>query len=177
MSPLLFLHRVWGGVEAGWASRMHPRPCTTRCRSRDPSPPAEPTKRNLQEKPVGVGDTLPFLLSNWGCEEKSSSHQREKLPLVPRPFFSPCRSPDPVLTIHGGTPSGALRFFPILLSSQEILVKNWAQSKQRGIHRTTAFYSSSHPWLKLSASSDCTKTQDCSSKERGKKAAWSLRWK
>lgn len=110
-------------------------------------------------------ERLCLLLSNWGCE-KSSSYQREKLSLAPRPFFSPCQSPDRVPTIHGGMPSGALQYFPILLSSQEILVKNWAQRNQRGIHRTTSFYSSSHLWLKLSAPSDCSKTKDCSSKER-----------
>lgn len=164
MPPLIFPYRVWGGTEAAWASWMHPGSCATRCCSRDPS--HQQSLRSLEEKPVGVGETLPLLLSNWGCEKKSSSHQRERLSLVRRPFFSPCRSPDPVLTIHGGTPSRALLSFPILLSSQEILVKNWAQSKQRGIRRTTTFYSSSRLWLKLSASSDCTKTQDCSSKER-----------
>lgn len=62
-------------------------------------------------------------------------------------------------------PSEALWSFPVLLSSWEILEKNWAQNKQRGIHRT-AFYNSSHLRLKLPTSSDCTETQDCSSWER-----------
>ena len=174
MPPPIFPHRVWGSIEAGWASPMHPRPCATRCHSGDPLAPAEPTKCNLQERTVGVGETFPLLLSVWGCEEKHSPRQREKLPLVPRLCFSPRWSPNPVLTIHGGTPSGVLRSFPILLSSWEILVKNSPEQATRD-RNNNSLLQQQLPLIKII--SFVRLHQDLGlllQGERGKPAAWSL---
>lgn len=159
MPTLIFLQRIWVGTEAAWASWMQPLPCTSRCCSWNSLPTAEPTKYILQEKAVGAGKTLPLLFLELSLEEKSSSAQREKLSPVLRLLYAMSVAWSSTY-IHGGTPSGALRSFPILLSSWEILEKNWAQNKQHRIHRTTAFYNSSHLWLQLPASSDCTDTQD-----------------
>lgn len=165
MPPLIFPHWIWGGVEVESASGCTQDPAQPGV-TPETLHPLQSLQSTTWKKSQWEWERLCLSFSQTEAVRRSSSHYRKKLSLLLRPFFIPCWSPDPVLTIHGGVPSGALRSFPVLLSFWEILVKNWAQSKQRGVHRTTAFYSSRRLWSKLSASSDCIKTQDCSSKER-----------
>lgn len=103
MLTLIFLQRIWVGAEAGWASWMHPRPCMSRSCSWNSFPTAEPTKYNLQEKAVGVVETLLLLFLNWALRKRAHLPKGTNCHRF-RDFFSLCRLPDPVPTSMGEHP-------------------------------------------------------------------------